>query len=140
VAIPKKPVPIPDVLSRPYWLAAKEDRLEIQRCQSCSHYHHPPVAVCPQCLSEDLCYEPVSGRGVIYTYSITHDARNPAFAALQPYAVVWVDLVEQARLRILTNMPDTPLEKIRVGAPVEVYFEALDDNIKIPQFRLASTS
>ena len=137
MAVPMKPTPTPDELSRPYWLAAAEDRLEIQRCQQCGDYHHPPVAVCLNCLSEDLRYEPVSGRGVIYTYTVTHDARNPAFAALQPYAVVWVDLVEQARLRIVANMPDTPLEDVRVGADVEVYFEALDGGTKIPQFRLA---
>ena len=87
---PPRPTPVPDGRSARYWQAASEGRLEIQRCQACGTYHHPQLTMCTHCQSEDLRYEPVSGKGTIYTFTITHDARTPAFAARQPYAIVWV--------------------------------------------------
>jgi uncharacterized OB-fold protein len=104
----------------------------------CKTYFHPPIAICTECHSEDLKFEPVSGRGTIYSFTITHDARTPAFAARTPYAVVWIELEEQARLRLVSNMPDTPLEDLRCEAPVEVYFETIAPGVRLPEFRLAS--
>jgi uncharacterized protein len=133
---PSKPTPVPDGRSARYWQAANEGRLEIQRCQACRTYHHPPLTMCTHCHSEDLRHEPVSGNGTIYTFTITYDARTPAFAARQPYAIVWVELDEQPRLRVLANMPDTPLDQVKIGAQVEVLFEEIAPNIKVPQFTL----
>jgi uncharacterized OB-fold protein len=130
-----RPVPAPTELTRPHWDAANQDRLAIQRCQQCRHYHQPPVSFCTECNSEDLNFDPVSGQGTIYSYTVTHDARTPAFSAIQPYAVVWVELDEQPGLMIATNMFETPLDAIRIGARVEVYFEQLGLNYKLPQFR-----
>lgn len=135
--VSKKPVPVADELTRPYWEAANEGRLAIQRCQGCSRYYHPPVAICSNCHSEDLSYQTVSGKGTLYTFTITHDARTPAFAALQPYAVVWVELDEQPGLMMMTNMPDTDLKDVRIGERVEVSFEQIGPGSRIPQFRLA---
>jgi uncharacterized protein len=137
-ATARKPSPAPDELTRPYWDAAAHGRLEIQRCRGCKRYHHPPTSMCFECGSEDLGFEPVSGHGTIYTYTITHDARNPAFAAIQPYAIVWVELDEQPRLRIVANMPGTPTGDLRIGAPVEVFFEDLTPSLALPQFRLVA--
>ena len=134
--VPKKPIPAGDDLSRHFWEAASEDRLEIQRCQNCRRYHQPPVGICPFCHSVDLRYEAVSGLGTIYTYTVTHDARTPAFAAVQPYAVVWVELDEQPRLRLISNMPGTPLDKVQIGSRVEVFFEEIEPGHKLPEFRL----
>jgi hypothetical protein len=58
-ATSKKPVPLPDELSRPFWDAAKERRLVIQRCSSCGHYNHPPRRFCDACLAQDLRFEPI---------------------------------------------------------------------------------
>jgi uncharacterized protein len=137
---PPRPAPVPDGRSAGYWQAANEGRLEIQRCRTCRTYHHPPLTMCTECQSEDLDYEPVGGKGTIYTFTITHDARTPAFAARQPYAIVWVELDEQPRLRVLANLPDTPLEQVKIGARVKVIFEEIGSGVKIPQFALLDQS
>jgi uncharacterized protein len=135
--VPGRPVPVPDDVTRPYWEAASAGRLEIQRCQRCKLYYHPPVAICTSCHGEELKFEPVSGRGTVYSYTITHEARTPAFTALQPYAVVWIELEEQARLRLVSSMPSTPLAGIRCDVQVEVYFDTITGDTAIPVFRLA---
>ena len=131
-----KPVPVPDDLTRPFWDAINNRRLEIQRCQDCKRYHQPPVGLCPICRSSNLAFEPVSGRGTIYTYTITHDARQPAFSEIQPYAVVVVELEEQPGLLLLSNMPGAHRDDIKIGQPVEVEYEELAPGRLIPQFHL----
>ena len=135
-----KPIPVGDELSQPFWDAANRRRLAIQRCQGCQRYYHPPVASCYDCHSPNLAYEAVSGRGTIYSFTITHDARQPAFQAIQPYPVVVVELEEQRELFLLSNMPGTQLDDIRSGAPVLVDFEQIADGHLIPQFKLVAPS
>jgi uncharacterized OB-fold protein len=125
-----------DALTAPFWEAASQGRLVIQRCQNCKRYHHPPLVVCTDCLSTDQRYEPVSGRGTISTFTITYDARQPAFEAIQPYTVAVVELAEQERLFMLSNIPGTPVEEIAIGLRVIVEFEEIAPGLKIPQFRV----
>ena len=132
-----KPVPAPSELTKPFWDAVDSRRLVIQRCQGCRRYHHPPVELCAKCLSSDLAFEPVSGRGSIYSFTITHDARQPAFAEIQPYTVAVVELEEQPELFMLSNIPGVPTDDIKSGMPVEVTFEEVVPGRFIPQFQPA---
>ena len=136
--MPAKPIPVPNELTEPFWQAVNNRQLVIQRCQQCQRYAHPPVGVCINCLSSDLAYEPVSGKGTVHSFTITYDARQPAFEAIQPYAVAVIQLAEQDDLFMLSNLPGTSLDDVKVGLPVEVDFEALDESHLIPQFKAAS--
>jgi uncharacterized protein len=133
-----KPIPVGDALTAPFWDHVNHRRLAIQRCQLCRLYYHPPVAACYDCQATELAYELVSGRGTIYSFTITYDARQPAFQAIQPYPVAIVELEEQAALFLLTNMPGTRMEDVNMGAAVEVEFEELAEGHLLPQFRLAA--
>jgi uncharacterized OB-fold protein len=62
-----------------------------------------------------------------------HQVYHPGFASAVPYAVVLVELEEGGRM--LTNLIDCPLDRVRVGLPVEVEFEKRTDEISLPQFR-----
>jgi len=135
-----KPVPIPDELTETFWESINQRRLVIQRCQNCRTYYHPPVGLCPECLSTELTYEPVSGRGTINSFTITYDARQPAFEAIQPYTVAIVELVEQKGLFMLSNVPGTPADEIRIGLAVVVDFEEIVPGRLIPQFRAARST
>ena len=135
---PHKPVPWPDSLSAPFWEAANRKELVIQRCQGCGRYHHPPVGVCTTCLSPDQRYVQVSGKGRINTFTITYQARQPAFQAIQPYTVALVELDEQEGLLLYSNIPGSAPGDISIGLPVSVDFEEIVPGIHIPQFRVAS--
>jgi len=75
----------------------------------------------------------VSGRGTIYSYTVSHRAYEPGFVNDVPYVVALVTLEESDDLRLLTNLVDIEAEDIEVGMCVEVTFEALGD-IALPQF------
>ena len=53
-----------------------------------------------------------------------------------PYVVAIVQLEEQADIRLVTNMPRTPIEQVRIGLPVKVFFEQNGD-IYLPLFEAA---
>lgn len=132
-----RPGPIGDDLTRPFWEAARRHELVIQRCAACRTWMHPPRTFCWKCRSTELAFEPVSGRGVVYSYTRTESgARHPYFEARTPYLVGVVELVEQKGLMLLTNFPGATLDQLSVGAPVEVVFEQCGAGQPLPQFRL----
>jgi len=133
------PVPQPDPISATFWQHCAARSLHIQRCANCKHWQHPPQAICPSCLSTDLRFEPVSGQGTVYSFTLTASGmRHPAFTAKGPYLVGLVELVEQPGLHLYTNFPGATLEDMRVGAPVTVEFEERTGGMVLPQFRLVA--
>jgi uncharacterized OB-fold protein len=132
----KKPVPVPDELSRPFWDGARERRLMIQRCASCGYYNHPPRRFCDACLAQDLRFEPVSGRGVAYTYTVMHQRDVAGFEDEAPFVNIVVELAEQPQLLMVANLPISDRAKVNIGAAVEVDFEDRGDGVVVPQFRI----
>jgi hypothetical protein len=138
--VPQKPVPVPDLVSEPYWSAIDHGELVIQRCTRCRVFQHPPAGICAQCLSSDLTFEPVSGRGSIKTFTVTTGgARHPAFEAMQPYALAIVELEEQPRLFMMCNPTGIDPFSLTIGQPVEVEFEQIAPGRFIPQFRIVAS-
>lgn len=130
-----KPVPEPSELAAPYWEAARAGRLEIQRCRACRRWIHFPDVRCPSCLATDLGFEPVGGRGVVGAYTVVHRSFVPGFGADGPYAVGWIDLEEQAGLRVFADLVDIAPEDVSIGLPVEVTFTERPGWGLIPSFR-----
>ena len=132
----KKPIPVADELSRPFWDAAKARRLEVQCCGSCGYYNHPPRPYCDACLGQGLSFVPVSGRGTVYTFTVMHQRDVAGFEEEAPFINIVVELVEQAQLLMVSNLPIAERAKVKIGAPVEVYFEDRGEGVVIPQFRI----
>ncbi|MGH7462835.1 MAG: Zn-ribbon domain-containing OB-fold protein, partial [Longimicrobiales bacterium] len=103
----------------------------------CGHFQHPPYATCVNCMSIDLTFEPVQGKGTIYSYSIMYHAGDRRFAAAIPYASIIVELDEAKGALLAGNLLDAPYTEAKVGRRVEVVFQQLNDDITLPQFRLA---
>ena len=129
--------PIPDELTQPFWDAAKEGLLKIQRCQSCRMYCHPPVRECGSCSSETLAFEQVSGRGTLYSYTIIHTSRVKGFDGLTPYPVAFIELEEQPGLILCGNMPETAVDELQIGVSTEVFFVDIEGGFKLPDFYIA---
>jgi uncharacterized OB-fold protein len=87
-------------------------------------------------MSIDLRFEPVSGKGAIYAYTIMYHAGDRRFAAAIPYASVIVELDDAPGALMAANLLEAPYTAAKVGRRVEVMFERLNDDITLPQFRL----
>jgi len=128
-------LPAVDDLSRPFWEAAKQHRLVIQQCGQCGYFNHPPRPVCDACLSQQLAFTPVSGKGTIYTFSVMYQPNIAGFEDQIPYLNILVELDEQPRLFVVSNWPGSERNKVKIGGRVEVYFEDVNEEISLPQFR-----
>lgn len=129
-------IPPSSELTAPYWEAARQERLVLQKCNECSHTLFPPGANCPECTATDLAWTEVSGRGTIYTFTIARRPPHPILAPLCPLAIAVVELDEGPRL--MTNVVGCDPEDVEIGMGVQVAFEAIDDSdVVLPVFRPA---
>jgi uncharacterized OB-fold protein len=135
-AQPSRPVPAITDLTRPFWDAAREGRLVIQRCAVCRYYNHPPRETCDNCLSTDLAFEAVSGRGRVWSWTVMHQKSVAGFEGAVPYLTALIELEEQPMLLLVTNLPGATPGNFHIGDPVHVSFEDLHDHLVLPQFEL----
>ena len=123
-------------LTRPFWDAAKDRRLAIQRCAGCRYYNHPPKAACDRCLSTNLAFEDVSGSGSVWSYTVMHQKSVAGFEDAVPYLTALIELDEQPMLLLVTNLPGAAPGEFAIGDRVHVTFEAIGDGLLLPQFAL----
>ncbi|WP_198653648.1 Zn-ribbon domain-containing OB-fold protein [Actinocorallia populi] len=135
---PPRPVPVPDGLSAPYWEAAAREVLVAARCSRCSALSVPPDPVCPHCRSTDpaFTFEPVSGRGVLRSWTIVRQPFLPGFKADVPFVLADVELAEQAGARMIGRLLDGPDAPLRQGAAVRAAFEDVAPGVRVPAFVL----
>lgn len=112
---------------QPFWSALAEGQFLVKACRACGRVHWYPRAFCPFCDSPDTAWQPASGRGTVYSYSIMR--------RVQPmYAIAYVTLEEGPTM--MTNIVDSDLEAIRIGSPVTIAITQAGEDI-LPTFRLA---
>ena len=73
------PCPSRPPTSRPFWEAARRHELQLQRCGACGEFIYYPRDRCPHCFSDQLEWEPVSGRGKVYSYTVVRRASTRSF-------------------------------------------------------------
>jgi uncharacterized OB-fold protein len=88
-------------------------------------------------VATDLTFEPVRGQGTIYSYTIMYHSGDRRFAGAVPYASIIVELDDAPGALLAGNLLDAPHTEAKVGRRVQVIFETLNDDITLPQFRLA---
>ncbi|MGO4329044.1 Zn-ribbon domain-containing OB-fold protein [Cupriavidus sp. 2TAF22] len=110
----------------PYFEAAAKGELLVKACDSCGRVHHYPRAICPFCWSADVRWSQSTGKGHIYTYSVT---RRGAGA---PYCIAYVTLDDGPTL--MTNIVDTDLDTVKIGQRVSVVFKLSESGISVPMF------
>ena len=130
----KHPQPTVNADSAPYWAAAKEERLIIQKCRACDHLFFLPGHLCPSCWSDEKDWVDTEGTGTVHSFSIIRRAPLPSYREDVPYVVALVDLTEGPRM--LCNIVGDGGLDVDIGSAVTLCFEERGD-AKVPQFRLA---
>ena len=125
------PVPEPDGLDKPYWEGTRRGELMVQRCQKCRAWQWGPEWICHACLSFEMGWTRVEGRGTIYSWERAWHPVHPALKDHGPYIVVLVELPEAGGIRMLGNLLGDPHQAVTIGAQVEAVFEPHDD-AKVP--------
>lgn len=134
------PLPDEDSLTQFFWDGVRGQELWILRCDRCGHHIHWPRPVCRWCLSMELSPARMSGAGVVYSYTVARQAFHPWFSDKLPYVIAIVELVEEQGLRMVSNLIDCEVDAPAVGAPVQVTFETISNDLVLPMFRLQANS
>ena len=110
-------------VSEPFWSALECGIFKTTNCNDCNKITFPPKAICPACLSENMEWKQLSGKGVLYSYTTVH-AVPPIFQPLAPLRTAIIDLTEGVRIvtRILSADKD-----IHLDSPVELVVVQHDD-------------
>lgn len=114
------PLPNASWETRGYWEGAGRGEIVLQRCGSCQTVQHKPRGLCVTCLDGDLEHFVSSGRGTVYTYTVTNQNQAKGFAEACPYVMAYVDLEEGPRL--LTNIVDCDPASVEIGMSVVANF------------------
>jgi uncharacterized OB-fold protein len=125
---PGLPVPVPenDALDAPYWEGTRRGELMVQRCKACDTWQWGPEWICHKCLSFELDWETVDGRGTIYSWERVWHPVHPALKDAGAYVVVLVELPHAGNIRMLGNLIGDPHQDVKIGAPVAAVFEPHD--------------
>ena len=119
----------------PFWQGTARGELLVQTCADCGRRRLPPRPLCPACRSVQHQWVPLSGRGTIWSFVVAHPPLLPAYQNVAPYNVITVALDEDPHLRLVGNLvarPDGSINEIdsatiRIGEPVRVVFQQVDD-------------
>lgn len=116
---PYEPLPTPD--TKPFWDAAREGKLRIQRCLDCQEHYFYPRPFCRYCSSSNVEWTDASGRATLHSYVI--NARPlPGAESFSPVIAV-VKLAEgPTMLSSIVNVPAEP-ESLPLDLPLTVTFD-----------------
>ncbi len=128
---PRRMRPVIGHDNRPWWDKINEGQLPIQRCTECGTLRHPPRPMCWKCQSLESELISASGKGTVYSYVVVHRPVIPGYEYPLPVAVV--ELEEGTR--IVSNIVGCDAKDVKIGMPVQVSIEAVDDELKLPLFR-----
>ena len=136
---PKKvsrPLPRPNIYMKtgPFWEAAKERKLLLQYCADTKQYQWLPRPVSIFTGKRNLEWREASGKGTLYTWTNTL-APWPGHEDRLPYVCALVDLEEG--VRVLANLINYDLSKLRDGLPVKLTWETLSQDFEYPVFEPA---
>jgi uncharacterized OB-fold protein len=113
-----------------FYAYCAQGELRLQRCASCKTWRHPPRHRCATCGSLESTWERASGRGRVFSWTVTHRPVDPAFEP--PYAIVVVETEEGPRL--VGNTRGIEIADLRLDLPVAIELEPVSDAVGLLWF------
>ena len=131
-----RPKPNIDPDNRPFWEAAQNGKFVLMQCKQCNSWYWP-AATCRHHPNppffQGMEWREASGRGTVFTFNIHRRQAHPAFPV--PYVVALIELEEGPMFG--TNVVGCAPEDVRVGMPVEIVLNEVEDGVILPQARPA---
>ncbi len=122
---------------RGFFENAKAGRLAFPKCGSCGRFHWYPMPRCPQCRSADVAWQPVAGRGEIFSFTEVRHAFDKSRMGRLPYIVALVTFGDAPGVRLITNIEGSELAALRIGQAVMPAFTTDASGMPLVTFRLA---
>lgn len=140
------PIPWPDADTKPFWDAAAERRLMIQRCDGCGKWIWQPKPVCPRCHGSEPAWTEVSGNARVVSWSVVHPPVLPVWQDTTPFVILLVELDDAPGARLIGQLvgddgallkTDGAAEGIAMGAPVSLRWRVDEAGTTLPCWTLS---
>jgi uncharacterized OB-fold protein len=118
--------------TEPFWNAAREGRLVVERCAECSAESFPPYGICRGCRSRNVSFVEIDSGGVVYSYTVNEQRWLPDLEV--PFALVWVDFPEHPGVRVVGRIRGCEPHEVQIDMPVSVGFEPGPGGFAVPSF------
>ena len=92
------------------------EKLKAVKCEDCGFSHPTGVACCPACGSEKIVEFESSGKGKIYTYTVSTFVPAGRHKDRAPYIVAVVETEEGVKLSTIVDGADP--DKVKIGDDV----------------------
>lgn len=125
---------VTDQWTEPFWSAAAERRLVAPKCGSCGTFRMPPGPFCPKCRSQEIEWITLSGRGIVYSFTIVRHAVIPQMEDSLPYIPAVIELPDAGRVRLISNVVDADPETLAIGDEVRVVWDETSPGVLVPRF------
>lgn len=119
-------------LAAPFWAAARERRLVMQRCGGCNEISWPPKPVCPNCQRPTTAndWRDIATTGEIWSFVVYHRAFHPSLEGRTPYNVAYIRL--DAGPMFISNVVGA--DGLTIGQRVKARFEDVTPEVTLVRF------
>lgn len=135
--LPKKPLPDITDLTRPFWTAAREGRLVMQKCPRCATVNFHPKPWCVECGERDLKWTEMKPEGEVYSYTVSRTVAMNYLGWEEELPVLMCLIDIDGGARMYAQVTDVSPDDIHVGMRVRAYFEPISEEAGIPKFKPA---
>jgi uncharacterized OB-fold protein len=126
-----KPGPLLDMWWTPFWQAAREGRLVVQKCNKVGKLFFPPMPVSPYSRKPDWKWVEVKEGFSVLSFVKMHQRYFEGFAKEIPYVIAQIALGPDAMM--ISNVVGD-VTNLRIGDRLKLTFESRPDGWKTPQF------
>ncbi len=131
-----RPLPELTAENEAFWTGGERGELMIAFCEDCAAAIHPPQLLCPRCCSRAVTARAVAGTGVVYAYTVNHQAWTPDLEV--PFAIAVVDVDGAPGVRVTAPVAGCDPDAVRIGQRMRIAFTASGD-VWLPLWRPCTT-
>lgn len=119
------PYAIPE--HRQFWRFCAQSELRFQQCRHCLRLRHPPAPICAHCHSDQSEWILAPDDAFLFSFTIVHHATHLSLVNRLPYNIAIVGFASLEPTRIVSNVIDCEPERLRIGMPLELVWQASGD-------------
>ncbi|HJM50564.1 MAG TPA: OB-fold domain-containing protein [Alphaproteobacteria bacterium] len=111
----------------PFWQGLRDGHFELPRCGDCGRFHWYPMIRCPHCISANIVWSRIDGRGRLYSWTVVRRAFAADFEDKVPYTVGLVEFGAAPGVRFVSEIVVAPAQALVIDMPVEPLFPATNE-------------
>lgn len=132
----EKPIPLKNQDIHPYWDAADQHELKLQKCTACRSFIHPPGPACPSCGSPETEWELLGSNisATVYSYVVSYRPFLPGFQHDLPTIITVASLDAAPEVKLMANIINCDAEDVEIGMPLQMTWVDITEDRALPQW------